>query len=413
MRPRGLAVAAIAAGLFAATASDAAASTIVYVCGDDLCRADDSGAGRKRLTSDGATGAGAYSRPSVSLDGTELAYKRGDPGRVFTATLTPTGLTDVTRIEPSPDGPADATQYDVAIAPGGERVAWVEHRIDVTFGGVSYRPYTANVDGSDHQRPSDSTSRPFVGWFGDDALVRNGIAPSFPQQDAERVDQGLCATPDSCRTDSARQIAFDPAGRGLRKPAVSPDRRLVVATASREDTSTAVDVPGALVLFDAATASPIRELTPGPNDSYASFSPDGATVAFTRDGAVWTVPAAGGPATRLVADGAQPAWGALSIARLSHPKRARRAALRRRGITLRFAGLPRPATITATARGPRGARGRARHQTTTTTARVGLKLGRAAIRRLGRGRANLRLEVRVASPAQPAQRLTGKLRVVP
>jgi hypothetical protein len=411
MRPRRLLLVSLAAAALSGVATgSAAASSIVYVCGQDLCRVDEMGAGRKRLTSDGAAAAGAYSRPSLSIGGEKIAFKRGDPGRVFTAELTPTGLANVTRIEPSPDGSSDATQYDVAIAPNGARVAWVEHRISGSLGTISYRPYTANVDGSDHQRPSDSTSRPFVGWFGDDALVRNGLAGEFRDRDAERVDQGLCMTTSACAAGDARQIAFDPAGRSLRKPAISPDRGLLVATASTADGSTAVDLAGALVLFDTATAAPVRELTTGPDDSYATFSPAGGIVAFTRGGAIWTVPVAGGRPKRLVASGVQPAWGAVSFARLAHASRVSRRALGR-GLVLRVAGLPSRATVAASARGPRGVTARARKQTRGPSARLTLRFSSAELRRLRRGRPVLRLTVRVTSPTQRAQQLGGRVKV--
>jgi Tol biopolymer transport system component len=129
-----------------------------------------------------------------------VAFKRGARGRAYTARLKRRSLADVTRIGPAPDGPRDASQFDVAISPNGKRVAWV---------GI------------------------------DDAIER----------------------------------------------------------------------PGQIVLFDARASKLAANLSTGSSDSGPVFSPDGKRVAFTRGSSIWTVPAKGGVAKRLVARGTQPAWG--------------------------------------------------------------------------------------------------------
>ncbi len=52
----------------------------------------------------------------------------------------------------------------------------------------------------------------------------------------------------------------------------------------------------------------MRDLTAGPNDLYPSFAPNGRAVAFERRGAIWTVPARGGRAKRVLRRARQPAW---------------------------------------------------------------------------------------------------------
>lgn len=309
-----LAVASLAVALLAAPAP-AAADVVVFVCGSDLCRTGADGRGVKRLTRDGAR-KGGYSRPAISVRGRRLAFKLGDPGRVFTARVAARGLRSVRRIGPAPDGPRDATQFDVAISPDGRRVAWVETRINVASGGIDYRRYMARVDGGDVRQVAASGGRPFVAFFDATRIMREGLADAYAgRPDATTVDQGLCLPdPESEQNgtcgDTGPQVAFDPAGRHLRHPAASPDRRLVVASAyaSDDDIDNAIDHPGSLVLFEVGTALPVRTLTPGPADGYASFSPDSRRVVFERGGAVYRIAVAGGRARRVVR-GRQPTWG--------------------------------------------------------------------------------------------------------
>jgi hypothetical protein len=87
------------------------------VCGRDLCTSDDRGRDRERLTRDGAR-VGGYTRPTIDRAGRRIAFKVGDPGRVFTADAR---LRRRTRIRPAPDGARDAAQFDAAISPDGRR----------------------------------------------------------------------------------------------------------------------------------------------------------------------------------------------------------------------------------------------------------------------------------------------------
>jgi Tol biopolymer transport system component len=112
-------------------------------------------------------------------------------------------------------------------------------------------------------------------------------------------------------TQGSRQLAFDPAGRHLRHPSVAPDGRRLVATAyvySGSDIDSAIERPGAIVLFDSGTAAPVRELTAGEADLYPSFAPNGKAVAFERRGAVWMVTTSGKVPRRLLRRARQPSW---------------------------------------------------------------------------------------------------------
>jgi hypothetical protein len=303
MRRTAAAVLGVLVSLAAAEA--AYGSTLVYVCGRDLCASDDRGRDRERLTRDGAR-VGGYTRPTIDRAGRRIAFKVGDPGRVFTADARARRRT---RIGPGPGGAPDATQFDAAISPDGRSVAWVETRINVTFGGSDFRRYVATVRGAGARQVAANGGRPFVAWFDASTIVREG-----PPADAPPLgpDQSLCLPDPATATNGVcgRVIARDPA-RHLRHPSVSPDRRLVVAAAYAPpgDDDLSTDHAGAIVVYDAATGGVVRELTRGPGDRGPVFSPDGRSVAFERGGGIWRVPVAGGRATRILPSGRQPAWG--------------------------------------------------------------------------------------------------------
>ena len=301
----------------AAAAVEAPASNLVFVCGKDLCAASEEGRSRLALTRDGR-GRGGYSRPSLSRRGTRLAYKLGDPGRVWTAAVKRkrgriVGLGRRTRIEAFRDGPRDATQFDVAISPGGKRVAWVEIRANVVFGGFDFRRYSARLDGGDARQEASNGGRPFVAWASDNEIIREGFGPTF---EADSVDAALCVPAPQSETngtciEGSRQLAVDPGGRHLRHPSLAASGRLLAATAyaySSPDIDDAIERPGAIALFDTSSAAPIRDLTGGPRDLFPSFAPNGRAVAFERGGAIWTVRTSGGKPKRLLRRARQPTW---------------------------------------------------------------------------------------------------------
>jgi Tol biopolymer transport system component len=284
----------------------AAGSQITFVCGQDLCRSDGEGGGVVRLTTDGAR-LGGYSRPTVSRDGRRLAFKVGDPGRAYTSDALAKRRT---RIAPAPDGPRDATQFDVAISPDGRRVAWVETRINVVFGSIDYRRYSATAAGAGAVQRAANGGRPFVAWFDPQSILREGVTGAAGQ--TASPDQGICIPDPKTKTNGVcgRLVAFDER-RHLRHPSISPNGRYLAATAYAppgEDMDNAIERPGAIALFDTRSGRLVRDLTTGPADSGPSFSPDGRFVAFERRGSIYAVPVTGGKPRLLIRRGSQPAW---------------------------------------------------------------------------------------------------------
>ena len=316
-----------------------AKDVVVYVCGKDLCRVAPDGTGKQRLTRDGG-----YSRPSISRTGRRLAFRRGS--RVYTARVAKKKLKGVRRIGPAPDGPADATQFDVAISRDGRRVLWVELRINALSRTIDYRRYASDFDGSGIEQVAASGGRPFVGWFDSTRILREGLADSVEgRPDATTVDQGLCVPdPESEQNgtcgDHGPQAAFDPQARHLRHPHVSADGRRLVATAYRSDEQidSTVEKPGQLLLFDVASALPVRELTPGPRDLYPSFSPDGKRVIFERARSASARSASTAAASGAWSRASSPPGAASAASRASVRRRCR---CRARGSPSRSRSRPR------------------------------------------------------------------------
>ena len=112
---------------------------------------------------------------------------------------------------------------------------------------------------------------------------------------------------------------------------------------------------GPIVVYDAATALPVRTLTSG-EDAQPSWSPDGRWIAFARGSDVFVTPSAGGPGRerRVIAGGQQPEWTSAAACRLS-----RRPPVRVRGrsaIVSVCAPQPGRVTVTLTRGGRRVAR---------------------------------------------------------
>lgn len=201
--------------MLATAPAEASASNLVFVCGKSLCAAGGDGEGRVKLTRDGAR-KGGYTRPSLSR--------------------------------------------------GGKRMAWVELRANVVFGGFDFRRLSARVDGSGARQEASNGGRPFVAWAGATRIIREGIGPGFDG----KMDAGLCVPAPQSETNGtctagSRQLALDPGGRHLRHPSLAPNGLLLVATAyvfASSNIDTSIERPGAIALYDTSSAGRVRDLRP-------------------------------------------------------------------------------------------------------------------------------------------------------
>src|SRR6185295_15553566 len=71
---------------------------------------------------------------------------------------------------------------------------------------------------------------------------------------------------------------------------------------------------GPIVVYDTATAAPVRTLTAG-GDAHPSWSPDGKRIAFERGNDIYVVSAGGGKARRVLRGGGQPVWTSAAACR--------------------------------------------------------------------------------------------------
>lgn len=289
-----LAVGAIAAG-------PASASYIVYVCGVNLCEVNPDGTGQRALTTDGGGAAGSYSTPSLSRDGTLLAFDEGNTAYAMTM---PGG----TRTTLS-SGSVLAT----FMRPDGGQIAFIK---DVTEGLESVPfLYTVNADGSSLSAPEEARFALTAGWMGS-TLLRDGNSNAAH---ACSPPGGNCAARSICPANSHtcgspahdENVADDPL-RDLYDPAGSPDasKVAVMAVPYPEGSLHASPTGGVIALYNASTGEHLSDLTSGNEDAGPAWSPDGSAIAFTRgSSSIYTLPAGGGAPQLLLTGGSQPTWG--------------------------------------------------------------------------------------------------------
>jgi dipeptidyl aminopeptidase/acylaminoacyl peptidase len=275
----------------AGPATSAHADSLLYRCGPNLCRIAPDGSGRTQLTTDGG-----YAWLSATRDGSRLAVSKGTFAYVVDGSGRQLGGAL----------PRGGTTLVAQIAPDGSRVATLELLGELTppppranptdpplLGFVPYL-FTMALDGSGREAAARSVVD--TAWLGN-RLVRSDTNAAAP------FARGLCllAALDHfvCERDIARDGAND-----LSSPALSPDGRFAVVAQTPEAEERG---SGPLVLYDTASARPVRALTSGPADGLPTFSPDGRRIAFTRDGAIYVTSVTGG-AARRVATGIQPVW---------------------------------------------------------------------------------------------------------
>jgi Tol biopolymer transport system component len=293
-----LAVGAIAAG-------SASASYIVYVCGANLCEVNPDGTGQRALSTDGGGAAGSYSTPSLSRDGTLLAFDEGNTAYAMTM----------------PGGTRTTLNAGSVLAtfmrPDAGQIAFIK---DETEGSGSVpNLHTVNPDGSLFATPREDRFALTAGWLGI-TLLRDGHSNIAHECPPPALGGSNCAAHSICRAEDHtcglpagknENVADDPI-RDLYDPAGSPDgsKVAVMAVPYPVGSEHASATAGAIALYNASTGQHLTDLTSGNEDSGPAWSPDGSAIAFTRGAAaIYTVPAGGGAASLLLAGGIQPTWG--------------------------------------------------------------------------------------------------------
>jgi dipeptidyl aminopeptidase/acylaminoacyl peptidase len=256
-----LAAAVVVGGAVPAVAP---ASFIVFRCGasfENLCRIAPDGSAKAQLTSDGQPDPGDYASPSLSRDGSRLAFRKGD--KLFVGDASATAAT---QIDPGNN------HRELALRPDGLKVASIE--ISNVFGPRS-DAYAINSDGSGTQFVH--TTALTVGWLGNRLL-------SNPSTETKSVCAYLYENDErTCE----RTVASDPA-RDLFHPTGSPDGAFVAAAAVAPS-----DSAGVIAIYDQATGALVRDLTSGTSDSWPAYSPDGSRIAFQRGDSIFVTPASG------------------------------------------------------------------------------------------------------------------------
>jgi hypothetical protein len=293
----------LAIALVLALAAPAGAASIVYTCGVNLCRIDPKTPKRvTHLTRDGKSGGPRYSSPSLSKDGKKLSFLKGQD--LILANRSAGGRRKL-----------ESGVSLAWLAPSGRQVVLIKSINTIISPGFTYPYYSPPVYGfvpyvfvrDPNESQSHTVARSIVsaGWLVDRVMMA-------AQRDGDRAqpDDICVAVPPEADGVCERTIATDGV-RTLSSPAASADGRYLVAVA--EPWSNTSDYTqkftGAIALFDPNTGARLRDLTPGPNDSDPTFSPDGKQVAFRRGSSLYVVKTVGGPAKLLRKGGSEPTWG--------------------------------------------------------------------------------------------------------
>lgn len=278
------------------------ASSIVFVCGPNLCRLDPKTGKTTALTRDGQSGrhGRAYGSPSLSRDGRQLAF-------IYANDLF------VARSDGSRRRRLDRGPFLAYLSPDGRQVAYSRSIYDLISPATFYPTYSPAVYGllpylfvrplTGGKRTTVARSVISVGWLGGRLLREDTPSGGKPDR--------ICVLKTNRDYPCAHVVAVQP-GFDVSGPAGSPDGRTVVAVAEPHSSAPGLRrrFAGRIGLFRAADGRLVRFLTRGRDDSAPVFSPDGRLVAFSRGRDLYVVSARGGR-TRLLRRGAtHPTWGA-------------------------------------------------------------------------------------------------------
>lgn len=341
------------------SAATGSAGQIVYVCGANLCTVDPSTARSAQLTTDGRE----YTSPSVSADGTRMAAAIG-----WQAVAGPYGSNLPEVWEDSQQG-----LTDVAISPDGKALStsyWYSQLLFVWCG-----PYiggclqTFIYDGNTYY--SAPAVEPVDHSGGSGTAFLGGSVLSVGEEDGTWVDANgnyvserhfVCSydSPGVAESPCTPKVYEYSPQNGLEvnfhSPAGSPDGKLIAAVLSSDDDddNPANDVDS-VVVYDAATGARVATM-PGYGFTPA-FSPDSTRLVWQAvDGWLYTAPARGGSATKLV-QGTEPTWANVAAGTSTPPGTGGTATLvrprkpltvKRGALTLKIAC---PATAAASCKG--------------------------------------------------------------
>jgi hypothetical protein len=248
------------------------------------------GSGLKRLTTDGKSSPATkkYISPSLSRDGSQLAYLRGYK------------LYVLNRATGHSAGPISNKAWLAQMSPDGKKVGDLEEFPSAMGSGWVMTVCVFNSNGSGPKAGRDCEGS--TGSFG---FAKNNrvLASVSDQLDPKygRYEDGICLldpVKSGCDKFVAAQLGYD-----LSDPALSPNGKLLAVTRSLPGKP-----EGQIALYNYATGMLVRTLTNGPTDAGPVWSPDGSQLAFVRAAkSIYTVGVAGG-ASRLLVKGRSVTW---------------------------------------------------------------------------------------------------------
>jgi hypothetical protein len=277
------------AAITAILSADAWADALVYRCGPNICRAAPNGTAKTHLTTDGRPNGPLYAWVSATADGSRLAVVNA----TYTYVLDGKGRRISGKL------PRSGIQLIAEISPSGAEIATVD-LVPEYLGFppiLHFQPYLFVMKPDGSARETTSRGPIDTGWLGP-RLVRTDTSGSAPFAD------GICLLVTNVDFECERDVARDPI-HDLTNPAFSPDGRLVAVVQGPGEST-----PGAgpIVIYDAATATPVRQLVGGEN-TQPTWSPDGRLIAFEHGGEIHVARATGAPREhRILKGGVQPTW---------------------------------------------------------------------------------------------------------